>query len=69
MPSPPTASATVTDPGTTDSSATPDGRHLYTQTGANGIVDEFAVNANGSLTGIGSVTVANAVGGEGIVAL
>ena len=33
------------------------------------IVDAFAVNANGSLTGIGSVTVANAVGGEGIVAL
>jgi len=61
--------ATVTDPGTVDSSATPDGRYLYTQTGANGIVDEFAVNANGSLTGIGSVTVANAVGGEGIVAL
>ena len=61
--------ATVTDPGTVDSSATPDGRYLYTQTGANGIVDEFAVNANGSLTGIGSVPVANAVGGEGIVAL
>jgi 6-phosphogluconolactonase (cycloisomerase 2 family) len=61
--------ATVTDPGTVDSSATPNGRYLYTQTGANGIVDEFAVNANGSLTEIGSVTVANAVGGEGIVAL
>jgi hypothetical protein len=61
--------ATVTDPETVDSSATPDGRYLYTQTGANGIVDTFAVNANGSLTGIGSVTVANAVGGEGIVAL
>jgi 6-phosphogluconolactonase (cycloisomerase 2 family) len=61
--------ATVTDPGTVDSSATPDGRYLYTQTGANGIVDEFAVNTNGSLSEIGSVTVANAVGGEGIVAL
>jgi len=61
--------ATVTGPGTVDASATPDGRYLYTQTGANGMVDEFAVNANGSLTGIGSVTVANAVGGEGIVAL
>jgi 6-phosphogluconolactonase (cycloisomerase 2 family) len=60
--------ATVTDPGTVDSSATPGGRYLYTQTGANGIVDEFAVNANGALTKIGSVTVANAVGGEGIVA-
>lgn len=61
--------AKVTGPGTVDSSATPDGRYLYTQTGANGIVDAFAVNANGSLTGIGSVTVANAVGGEGIAAL
>jgi 6-phosphogluconolactonase (cycloisomerase 2 family) len=60
--------ATVIDPGTVDSSATPNGRYLYTQTGANGIVDEFAVNANGALTKIGSVTVANAVGGEGIVA-
>jgi 6-phosphogluconolactonase (cycloisomerase 2 family) len=61
--------ATQTDPGTVDASATPDGRYLYTQTGAKGIVDEFAVNVNGSLTGIGSVSVADAVGGEGIVAL
>jgi 6-phosphogluconolactonase (cycloisomerase 2 family) len=59
---------TSTDPGTVDGSATPDGRYLYAQTGANGIVDEYAVNGNGSLTSLGSVTVANAVGGEGIVA-
>ena len=58
----------MTDPGTVDSSATPGGHYLYTQTGANGIVDEFAVNANGALTKFGSVSVANAVGGEGIVA-
>jgi phosphoribosylformylglycinamidine (FGAM) synthase-like amidotransferase family enzyme len=45
-----------------------DGQFLYVQTGGNGIVDEFHVNTNGSLTGIGSVTVAGAVGGEGIVA-
>jgi 6-phosphogluconolactonase (cycloisomerase 2 family) len=61
--------ATLTDPGTVDSSATPGGKFLYTQTGANGIVDEFAVNVNGSLTEIGSVAVANAIGGEGIAAL
>ena len=60
--------ATGTDPGTVDASATPDGRFLYVQTGANGIVDEFAVAGDGSLTAIGSVTVPGAVGGEGIVA-
>jgi hypothetical protein len=38
------------------------------QTGVNGIVDEFAVHPSGSLTQIGSVTVAGAVGGEGIAA-
>jgi DNA-binding beta-propeller fold protein YncE len=59
---------TPTDPGTTDAAVTPDGRFLYVQTGVNGIVDEFAVNPNGSLTQIGSVTVPGAVGGEGIAA-
>jgi 6-phosphogluconolactonase (cycloisomerase 2 family) len=58
----------ATDAGTVDAAATPDGTYLYTQTGANGIVDEFAVGANGSLTALGSVTVPGAVGGEGIVA-
>jgi hypothetical protein len=38
------------------------------QTGANGIVDEFAVGAGGSLTSLGSVVVPGAAGGEGIVA-
>jgi 6-phosphogluconolactonase (cycloisomerase 2 family) len=59
---------TGTNPGTVDASASVDGQFLYVQTGGNGIVDEFHVNTNGSLTGIGSVTVAGAVGGEGIVA-
>ena len=36
--------------------------------GGSGIVDEFQVNPNGSLTEIGSVTVAGAAGGEVIVA-
>ena len=55
-----------TDPGTVDSAATPDGRFLYVQTGATGIVDELAVSTAGALTEIGSVTVPGAVGGEGI---
>jgi 6-phosphogluconolactonase (cycloisomerase 2 family) len=60
--------ATHTDPGTVDASAASNGRFLYVQTGGNGIVDEFQVNANGSLTEIGSVTVAGAAGGQGIAA-
>ena len=59
---------TATDPGTVDASASAHGRFLYVQTGGNGIVDEYQVNTNGTLTEIGSVTVAGAVGGEGIVA-
>lgn len=58
---------TSTDPGPVDSAASPHGRYLYVQTGANGIVDEFSVT-NGALTEIGSVTVANSAGGEGIAA-
>ena len=58
---------TATDPGTVDAAASPHGHFLYVQTGGNGIVDEFSVSG-GSLTPIGSVTVATAVGGEGIAA-
>jgi 6-phosphogluconolactonase (cycloisomerase 2 family) len=58
---------TATDPGTVDSSATPDGRFLYVQAGGDGSVDEFSVTA-GTLTEIGSVAVPGAVGGEGIAA-
>jgi 6-phosphogluconolactonase (cycloisomerase 2 family) len=60
--------ATPTDPGTVDASASSNGRFLYVQTGGHGIVDEFQVNANGSLTQIGSVTVAGSAGGQGIAA-
>ncbi|MEV8034913.1 beta-propeller fold lactonase family protein [Streptomyces sp. NPDC086182] len=59
---------TPTDPGTVDAATTPDGRFLYVQTGVNGIVDEFEVNHDGSLTPLGSRTVPGGVGGEGIVA-
>lgn len=58
---------TATDAGTVDAAASPDGRFLYAQTGAAGIVDEFRIGLGGALTKIGSVTVPNAVGGEGIV--
>jgi lipoprotein-anchoring transpeptidase ErfK/SrfK len=57
-----------TDEGTVDGTATPDGRFLYVQTGAAGIVDEFAVGGPGGPSKIGSVTVPGAIGGEGIVA-
>lgn len=60
------SATTSTDPGTIDAATSPDGQLLYVQTGANGIVDEFRVGAGGALTEIGSVTVPNAVGGEGI---
>ena len=60
---------TPTDGGTVDAAASADGQFLYVQTGAAGIVDAFRVNANGTLTAIGSVAVANAAGGEGIVAI
>lgn len=60
---------TATDPGTVDAAASSDGRYLYAQTGAQGIVDAYRVQADGALTRTGSVTVPNAVGAEGIVAL
>jgi 6-phosphogluconolactonase (cycloisomerase 2 family) len=60
--------ATATDPGTVDAAASAYGQFLYVQTGANGIVDEFHVNPNGSLSEVGNVTVPGSVGGEGIVA-
>ncbi len=59
---------TATDPGTVDAAATPGGAFLYVQTGGNGIIDEFSVGTGGSLTSVGSVTVAGAAGGEGIAA-
>jgi hypothetical protein len=63
-----TTGTTSTDPGTVDATVSSDGRYLYAQTGGNGIVDEFRINFDGSLTEVGYVTVPNAQGGEGIVA-
>jgi 6-phosphogluconolactonase (cycloisomerase 2 family) len=59
---------TATDPGTVDAAVSSDGRNLYVQTGASGIVDEYAIGGHGSLTRIGSVTAPSGAGGEGIVA-
>jgi DNA-binding beta-propeller fold protein YncE len=59
---------TPTDGGTVDATVSGDGRFLYVQTGAAGIVDEFAIGAGGALSKIGAVTVPGAIGGEGIVA-
>jgi 6-phosphogluconolactonase (cycloisomerase 2 family) len=59
----------ATDAGTVDAAGSSDGRYLYVQAGAAGIVDAYRINANGSLTATGSVTVPNAAGAEGIVAL
>ena len=60
---------TATDPGTVDAAVSGDSRYLYVQTGGAGVVDEFAIGAQGALSKIGAVTVPGAVGGEGIVAL
>jgi 6-phosphogluconolactonase (cycloisomerase 2 family) len=57
-----------TDGGTVDATVTSDGHFLYVQTGAEGNVDEFSVEAGGTLDRIGTVTVPGAAGGEGIVA-
>jgi 6-phosphogluconolactonase (cycloisomerase 2 family) len=59
---------TTTDGGTVDATTAENGRFLYVQTGAAGIVDEYAIGAKGALTAIGSVTVPGALGGEGIAA-
>lgn len=58
---------TTTDPGTIDAAISRHGQYLYVQTGANGIVDEFAIGAGGSLISIGSVAIPGGYG-EGIVA-
>ena len=59
-------STTTTDAGTVDGAVSPDGRYLYVQTGGAGIVDEFQVGFAGSLSEIGSVTVPDGIGGQGI---
>lgn len=57
-----------TDAGTVDAATSSNGRYLYVQAGAAGIVDEFAIGAQGALVKVGAVSVPGGVGGEGIVA-
>jgi 6-phosphogluconolactonase (cycloisomerase 2 family) len=57
-----------TDPGTIDSAASNDGQFLYVQAGLTGTVDIFRIEADGALTSLGSTTVPDSVGFEGIVA-
>lgn len=59
---------TATGPAPIDAAASPDGRYLYVQTGAEGGIDGFRVESDGSLTPIGSVLAPGTVGGEGIAA-
>lgn len=54
--------------GTVDAAFSRDGRFLYVQSGAAGQVTAFAVRSDGSVAARGTVTVPDAVGGEGIVA-
>ena len=63
---PTVTSTTTTDAGTVDPAISHDGRFLYVETGAAGIIDEFLVNADGSLTLIGTVTLADGAGAEGL---
>lgn len=46
---------TTTDPGPIDLAVSPDGSSLYVETGADGIVDGFAVGPDGTLSYTGSV--------------
>lgn len=58
--------AAGTDPGAIDLAATNDGHDLYVQAGGVGAIDEFRINADGSLSALGSVAGLGAE--EGIVA-
>lgn len=59
---------TASGPAPIDAAASSDGRYLYVQTGADGGVDGFRVEGDGSLTPIGSILVPDSAGGEGIAA-
>ena len=63
---PTVTSTTTTHAGTVDPAISHDGRFLYVETGAAGIIDEFAVHPDGSLTSIGSIALADGIGAEGL---
>lgn len=61
----------TTDAGPVDLAVSSDGRYIYQEATGAGVIDEFKVNANGSLTQVGTVTgfaPDNGTGFEGIAA-
>lgn len=54
--------------GTIDLTASGDGKFLYVQGGKNGEVAAFRIGRDGGLTAVGTTTVPDAAGGEGIAA-
>jgi len=59
---------TGTDPGAVDATVAGGGRYLYVQAGAEGLLDEYRIEASGTPVQIGSLAVPGAAGGEGIAA-
>ena len=55
-----------TDAGPVDLAASPDGKFIYEQASGAGAIDEFAVNADGTLTSIGTVAGLGVVNGSGM---
>jgi DNA-binding beta-propeller fold protein YncE len=62
------AGNTTTGAGSVDASISGDGHFLYVQSGGAGQVHAFRIGHDGALTPTGTVTVPDAVGGEGIAA-
>jgi 6-phosphogluconolactonase (cycloisomerase 2 family) len=60
--------AGTTDGGPIDLAGSSNGQFLYVEAGGAGAVDEFAVNSDGALTSLGSITGLSGTGIEGIVA-
>ena len=54
------------DAGTVDAAASPDGKFLYVENGAGGVIDTFSIGQNGALTKVGTTTLPNGAGAEGI---
>jgi hypothetical protein len=52
---PSVVATTATDPGPVDLATSSDGRSLFVETGANDLVDSFAIQPNGTLVATGSV--------------
>jgi 6-phosphogluconolactonase (cycloisomerase 2 family) len=60
--------ATTTDAGPIDLAGSANGQFVYAEAGGAGAIDEFSVNADGTLASLGSITGLSGTGIEGIVA-